>query len=221
MRGRGHWILYSSRELAWIRKQRGMPRRAAHAMFCRTFRRSDVSLDNFKKLCARKGWRTGRTGCFPKGHIPHNLGKTMPYHANRARTQFKKGHLPHTTRYLGHERVSMDGYVEISIADTNPHTGYGRRYVLKHRYLWTQQHGPVPAGHCLKCLDGNRRNTDPSNWIPISRSLLPFLNGHRGPHYDQAAPAVKPAILTLAQLKRARFLKTHARGGELNKENHG
>jgi len=135
----------------------------------------------------------------------------MPFNANCARTQFKKGGLPHNTKYLGHERVSVDGYIEISVAETNPYTGYGRRYVLKHKYLWERQHGPVPEGHVLKSLDGNRLNTDPSNWTLIPRSLLPFLNGHRGPYYDRAAPAVKPVILTLAKLKRARFLKTAAR----------
>jgi hypothetical protein len=93
--------------------------------------------------------------------------------------------------------------VEISVKETNPHTGYERRYVLKHKYLWERQHGPVPAGHVLKCLDGNRLNTDPSNWTLISRSLLPLLNGHWGHNYDQAAPELKPAILTLAKLKRA------------------
>lgn len=206
MRGQG--ILYSLKELAWIKKHCAKPRRAAHARFCRTFSRPDVSLDHFKSLCSREGWCTGRTGCFPKGHVPDNKGKAMPYNANTAKTQFKKGGLPHNTKYLGHERVSKDGYVEISVAETNPHTGYGRRYVLKHRHLWEQRNGPVPAGHSLKSLDGNRLNTDPSNWPPISRSLLPFLNGHRGPNYDQAAPEVKPAILTLAKLKHARFSKT-------------
>lgn len=209
MKGRG--IPYSPKELAWIKRRCAMPRREAHALFCRTFGRSDISLDNFKSLCTRQGWRTGRTGHFAKGGRPHNLGKQMPYNANSARTQFKKGGLPHNAKSLGHERVSKDGYVEISVAETNPHTGYGRRYVLKHRHLWEQRNGPVPEGHVLKAIDGNRLNTDPSNWTLIQRSLLPFLNGHRGPNYDQAAPAVKPAILTLAQLKRARFAKVNGK----------
>lgn len=210
MSGRGHAIRYTRQELSWIQRHRRMPRREAHAVFCRTFHRSDVSLENFKRLCLRHGWTTGRTGCFPKGHVPHNLGKPMPSHANSARTQFQRGGLPHNTKYLGHERVSKDGYAEISVAETNPHTGFCRRYVLKHKYLWEQQHGPVPAGSVLKCRDGNRLNTDPANWVLISRSLLPFLNGHRGPHYDQAVPDAKPAILTLAKLKHARFSKTNS-----------
>ncbi len=186
-----------------------MPRREAYALFCRTFRRDDVALDNFKALCVRNGWTTGRTGCFPKGGTAPNKGKTMPRNANSAKTQFKQRRLPHNTKYLGHERIN-DGYVELSIAEPNPHTGYWRRYVLKHRHLWAQQYGPVPAGHVLKSIDGNRLNTDPSNWIMIPRGLLPFLNGHRGPNYDQAAPEVKSAIMTLAKLKRAYFSKIKA-----------
>lgn len=202
---RGHRISYSTTELAWIQSHCAMPRRAAHALFCATFSRSDVAIEHFKALCTRRGWATGRTGCFVKGQRPHNYGKTMPFNPHSARTQFQKGHAPHNTRYLGHERIDKYGYIEISIDEMNPHTGFSRRYVLKHRYLWERQYGPVPAGHCLKCLDGNRRNTDPLNWCLVSRSLLPFLNGHRGPNYDAAPPAVKPAILALAKLKLARF----------------
>ncbi|MCS6287722.1 MAG: HNH endonuclease [Nitrospira sp.] len=200
---KGQAIPYTAQELAWIKRHCTVPRREAHARFCRRFDRPDVTLAHFTALCNRRGWATGRTGCFLQGNVPYNKGLKRPFNANSARTQFKPGHLPHNTKYLGHERLTDDGYVEISVAETNPYTGYDCRYVLKHKYLWAQQHGPVPPGHVLKCLDGNRLNTDPSNWILISRSLLPFLNGHRGPNYDQAAPELKPAILTLAKLKLA------------------
>jgi HNH endonuclease len=205
---KGHRIIYSANELAWIKRHGTKPRREAHARFVDRFNRHDVKLDAFQNLCQRKGWATGRSGCFPKGHTPTNRGQKMPYNANSSKTQFKKGHLPANATYLGHERVTKDGYIEISVAETNPHTGYGRRYVLKHRYLWEQRYGPIPAGHFLKSKDSNRRNTDPGNWILLSFSLRPFLNGHRGPNYDQAPPELKPAILTLAKLKHARFSKS-------------
>jgi hypothetical protein len=64
------------------------------------------------------------------------------------------GQLPHNTQYLGHERVSKDGYVEVSIDEVYPHTGYGRRYLLKHVHKWEKANGPVPDGLCLKCVDG-------------------------------------------------------------------
>lgn len=200
-------LSYTDAELAWIKTNAKRIRARAHADFCRSFARSDVSLSNFDTLCKRMGWMTGRTGRYKKGSVPANKGKSMPYNENSARTRFKKGQISPNAKYLGHERVSKDGYVEISIDQTNPHTGFERRYVLKHKYLWEQIHGKVPAGMCLKCLDGNRLNSDPANWEAIPRALLPFLNGHRGPHYDLVAPDLKPAVLTLARLKRARFTK--------------
>ena len=200
---RGTSIKYTDAELEWIKQRRTWNRKKAHRKFCEKFQRSDVSFENFCALCQRKGWSTGRDGRFEKGMAPANKGKKMPYNANRERTQFKKGNLPHNTRHLGHERVGKDGYVEISIDEINPHTGFERRYVLKHKYLWEKEHGKLPAGMCLKCLDGNRQNTDPSNWQAIPRGALPFLNGHRGHDYETAPAELKPTVLALAKVKHA------------------
>tara|TARA_R110000751_G_scaffold146094_9_gene250001 strand:+ start:6967 stop:7602 length:636 start_codon:yes stop_codon:yes gene_type:complete len=198
---KGRWITYSEAELAWLEQRREMTRRALHTHFCRAFGRTDVTLDNIKALCKRNGWLTGRSGHFQKGAPPANKGKKMPFHPNCARTQFKKGQEPHNTKHLGHERLRTDGYVEISVAETNPHTGYPRRYVQKHRWLWEKLHGPVPEGHCLKSLDGNKANTDPANWECIPRGLLPRLSGRHTRAYDPAPAALKPLIMATAKLE--------------------
>lgn len=197
---KGRYIAYSETQLAFIKRHRRRPRRELHALFLARFRRRDITADHIKALCTRKGWKTGRTGCFQKGSVPANKGKKMPYNANSARTQFKKGGLPHNTKFAGHERVSKDGYVEISINESNPHTGYERRYVLKHRWLWEKRNGPVPAGMCLKCK-GDKLNTDPSNWDLVPRALLPRLNGRFGRGYDDAPPELKPTIIAAAKLE--------------------
>jgi hypothetical protein len=198
---KGHHLAYSKEEISWIRQHRHLPHRQGHARFQERFKRPDVSIVNYKSMCWRKGFHTGRTGCFPKGLIPWNRGKEMPFNPNSAKTQFKKGQYPPNAKALGYERLTKDGYVEISIAETNPHTGYGRRFVLKHKYLWQRINGPLPAGYCLKAVDGNRQNPDPYNWIAIPRGMLPLINGNRGPNYDHASPEVRPAILTLARLR--------------------
>lgn len=54
---------------------------------------------------------------------------------------------------------------------------------------------------CLKCLDGDRRNTDPSNRELIPRAIPPHLIGRYEIDYDAAESEVKPAIMTLARLK--------------------
>lgn len=199
---KGKAIPYSELELGWIEIRKAMPRRQLHAEFCARFKRTDVSLVALKALCKRKGWMTGRTGCFPKGNVPDNKGKKMPFNPNTARTQFKKGHRPHTWRGAGHEAIDpKDGYVWMIVDETNPHTGAPTRRVMKHRWLWEQLHGPVPDGMRLKCLDGDKTNTDPSNWEAIPMALAPRLNGRFGRGYDQAPAELKPTIMAIAKLE--------------------
>lgn len=206
---KGRSIPYTADELEWLEERKEWPRATLHEVFVMLFDREDVSLANLNALMKRKGWMTGRNGCFKKGQEPFNKGKKCPEgvggrHPNARKTQFKKGQEPHNTRYLGHERLSKDGYIEVSIAETNPHTGYGRRYVQKHVWLWEQANGPVPEGYCLKCLDGDRTNTAPSNWKAIPRGALPRLNGGRASRvmaYDSAPAELKPSILGVALLE--------------------
>jgi len=200
---------FNDAEISWLRENRTMVISDYHAAFCKRFSRTDILLQSLHALRKRKGWRTGRTGCFAKGLIPHNKGKRCApgeggRHPNARRTQFQKGRLPHNTRGAGHERIdSKDGYVILIVDEVNPWTGAATRPVHKHRYLWEQANGPLPDGYVLKCLDGDKRNCDPSNWEPIPRGILPQLNGRHGIAYDQAAPEVKPVLMTLAKLKRA------------------
>jgi hypothetical protein len=198
-RGRSH--RYSPAEIAWMGENRTLPCREAHALFCAAFSRADVSEENFHALRVRRGLKTGRTGRIEKGNVPANKGMKMPFNANSAKTQFKQGNVPHTMKFEGHEHITKDGYVEISVAEVNPHTGFERRYVQKHRWLWEKLNGPVPEGMALKCLDGDRKNTDPSNWECIPRAMLPRLNGIHGRGYDAAQAELKPVILAVTKLE--------------------
>lgn len=205
----GRLRAFNDAEIAWLRENHAMPIGEYHEAFRALFDRPDVTAQKLHGLRKRQGWKTGRTGQFAKGSVSHNKGKkcepgTGGLHPNAQRTQFKKGQAPHTTKYLGHERVSTDGYVEISVAERNPHTGYERRYVLKHKWLWEQANGPVPEGHALKCLDSNPLNTDPSNWEPVHRGVLARLNGGRFRKtlaYDDAPAELKPTVMAIAKLK--------------------
>lgn len=201
---KGRAIEYSDAELFWIQDNSKRQRREAHAEFVELWNRPDVSLSNFNALCKRNGWMTGRTGCFAKGQAAHNKGKKMPFNPNSARTQFKKGRLPHNTRGAGHERIdSKDGYVIMIVDEPNPWTGAKTRPVHKHRYLWEKLNGPVPEGHRLKCLDGDKTNTDPSNWEAIPAAMAPRLNGRFGRGYDDAPAELKPTIMLTAKLEHA------------------
>lgn len=206
-RARGRYVgrhrLFSFEELAWLSEKRTLQMGDLHRAFCTRFHRVDVSAKAIHALRKRKGWKTGRTGCYEKGHVPANKGQKMPFNANSALTQFKKGRAPRNAKFVGHEYVDTGGYVLVSINEVNPHTGLERRYVFKHRLLWENQNGPLPHGYALKCLDGNKLNTDPSNWKALSRAVLCRLNG--GPKkkrisYDEAPAELKPTILAAAEL---------------------
>ncbi|GEP11257.1 HNH endonuclease [Methylobacterium gnaphalii] len=183
-----------------------------HRVFCAHFGRTDSTAEQLNALRKRQGWRTGRTGRFSPGQASHNKGKVCPpgvggRHPNARKTQFKKNALPHNYRGAGHERIDdKDGYVVMIVAETNPWTGADTRPVLKHRYLWEQANGPLPDDHCLKCLDGDKTNTDPSNWEAIPRGVLPRLNGGRHKKrlaYDAAPDELKPTVLAVAKLEHA------------------
>lgn len=269
-RGKGVARRYSKRELAWISRRRRMPRIDLHAAFVARFGRKDISFNNIKQLCTRRGWhtdpqerrrrtvgrtkfsaaeraflkrrqtlprrelhaayvekfgreisiealkalgdrlglRTGRTGRFEKGGVPANKGKRMPYNANSARTQFKKGCLngraADVQKPVGAERVSKDGYIERKIHNERP---FQSRWRTVQRINWEKLHGPVPKGHVLKCLDGNKRNTDPSNWELISRAVLARRNkrfsGERlPPELERAAIAIAKLDTALGERRR-------------------
>jgi HNH endonuclease len=268
---RGARISYSETELAWIKACCDMARTELHALFVQVFGRQDVSFDNIKSLCSRRGWQTGpdgrrrnagkslvftpdqaawlranaslsrpevgpafaaafpgtqitadkiiswrkrnriatgRTGRFEKGGVSHNKGKKGFAAPGSEKGWFRKGHIPHTARGVGHESIDDEGYVWMIVAGRNPHTGADTRRVMKHRWLWEQANGPVPAGHALKCLDGDKTNTDPSNWECIPRALLPRLNGRFGRDYDHVPAELKPTILAIAKLEhKARELR--------------
>lgn len=204
---KGRAIDYLPEELAWIEARKDWPRAILHSGFCFRFGRRDVSKGALNALCKRNGWKTGRSGCFQPGLVPHNKGKPMPpeTRAKVAPTMFKPGsrHGEADRRYkpIGTVRVT-NGYLKQKVHDGMPPQS---RWRLVHVIRWEAEHGPVPPGMALKCLDGNRQNTDPENWEAIPRGMLPRLAGGRWNRlpYDSAPDELKPTIMAIAKLDHA------------------
>lgn len=207
---KGRSIPYTAEELAFIKSVAQWPRGEALAAFSQKFRRDDVSLQNFNALCKRNGWLTGRTGQFSVGHSTHNKGVPCVEgkggrHPNSRKTQFSKGHRNGVAvklwKPIGTERIAKDGYLERKVNDDMPLQGRWRTVQL---IEWEAANGPILDGHCLKCLDGNKLNTHPSNWEMIPRAMLPHLNGGRFKTriaFDEATPELKPALMAVAKIK--------------------
>lgn len=213
---KGHRISYSADEMAWLEANRLLPIAEYRAGFCEAFARGDVTAGHLHSLRKRKGWKTGRTGCFERGQAPANKGtKCAPgvggRHPNAQRTQFTKGERRGVAvrlyKPIGTERLSKEGYRERKIHDGMP---LQSRWRAVHLIEWEAANGPIPAGHCLKCI-GDKADTSPANWTLIPRALLPRLNGGRHGSrlaYDQAEPELRPAVLTIAKIEhRARELR--------------
>ncbi|TYC93016.1 HNH endonuclease [Novosphingobium sp. BW1] len=209
---KGRAIPYSTAEMAWLEANKTLSISDYHAAFQQRFGRADVTAANLHALRKRKGWRTGRSGFFVKGQEPVNKGKKCApgkggLHPNSRRTQFKKGQMSGTAQHnykpIGYERITEDGYVERKISDTG---AARQRWRAVHLLNWEATHGPLPEGHALKCLDGNKQNTEPGNWELVHRGVLARLNGGRFRKtlpYDQAPAELKPTVMAVAKLKHA------------------
>jgi hypothetical protein len=164
---KGRQIKYSWEELEFIKTRRTLVRKELHEAFCNKFKRLDISLINLNALCKRKGWLTGRTGCFKKGNTPHP--DAHPKGPNK--TSFKSGRMPHNWKPVGSERISKDGYVEVKTKEP-------RTWKLKHRVVWERERGSVKKGHIIILLDGDKTNCDIKNLYEISRAVNSQLNKH-------------------------------------------
>lgn len=102
---------------------------------------------------------------FKPGTVPLNKGKKMDpdVYKRCAGTMFKPGNIPPNYKPVGSERVNVDGYIEVKVKDP-------RTWKLKHRVVWEQANGPIPAGHNIQFKNGNPKDVRLENLYIISKS---------------------------------------------------
>lgn len=119
---------------------------------------------------------SGVTGYFEKGHEPMNKGRKQTEYMSpeaierTAATRFHKGNLPHNTKPIGYERITVDGYVEVKIAMRPSAQNKNDNFPGKHVLAWEAENGPIPEGYCLRFLDGNKQNCSIDNLALVSRA---------------------------------------------------
>ena len=91
---------------------------------------------------------------FKKNQPAHNKGKS----GKPNKTSFKKGVKPKNAKNEGDTMIKrpVEGipYMYIKIAG---------KWLLMHRYLWTQSYGPIPSGFVVRFKDGNTMNIELDN----------------------------------------------------------
>jgi len=129
---------------------------------------------------------TGLSGRFKKGMTPANKGKKMSpeLYAKSAPTMFKPGQMPQNTDLIGTEKLLADGYIWVKI-DNQPKVKKTVNWIQKHRKIWQEQNGPIPEGHVIIFLDGDRTNFDIDNLACISKAENARLN-QRKLRFDNA-----------------------------------
>lgn len=82
--------------------------------------------------------------------------------ARTAKNRFKKGQDPHNTVSIGHERVTVDGYIEVKVRHVK-NGDKNKNFELKHRLVWIENFGPIPEGFMVGFKDGDSLNILPEN----------------------------------------------------------
>jgi len=200
-RNRGKSTVLTPEQIDWLRANATLSRADVEPAFRAAFPDAAATAAQIIGWRKRNKVKTGRTGHFEKGHAPWTKGRKLPPNANSQATQFRRGRNPHNAKSIGYESLNPDGYVLICVDRPNPFTGYRTHMAFKHKELWVAEHGPIPDGHVLKCLDGDKTNCDPSNWECIPQGMLPRLNGKSGRAYDHAPAELKPTIFATAKLE--------------------
>ena len=191
--------IYSDEQVQFVRDNcPHMPKKELLKRFNARFG-TEITLSKLKALMANRKVNSGRTGCFPKGHRPWNYGTKGQGLTGPNKKSFKKGNIPPNRKPLWHERIcSKDGFILMKVPEKNPYTGFPTRYKHKHVWVWEQEHGPVPDGHVVFFIDGDKTNCVPGNLMLIQRAELLRLNQHG---YKDAPEELKPSILALSRLQ--------------------
>jgi hypothetical protein len=156
----------------------------------------------------QKGTTIGQAFWFKKGNVAKNKGHRCPgYGPGRMKeTQFKKGHRGGVAlevyRPIGSERIGKGGYLQRKIHDGWP---LQSRWRAVHLILWEQANGPLPKGHAVIFINGDRSDIRLDNLACITRRELMARNSvHNLPK------PLAQTVQLLGRLNRQLRKRTHA-----------
>jgi len=164
---------YEQEHIDFIKAHQGASAREMAELFTEHFN-IHVTKNQMKAVMYRNNISSGKTGRFEKGNIPHSKGQKMSkeQYEKCKPTMFKKGHIPKNHRKIGSERITKDGYIEVKIEDPDV-------WGLKHRLIYEEHYGEIPAGYSVIFGDGDKLNCDINNLILVSRSELLIMNRNK------------------------------------------
>ena len=189
---KGPYRKFTDEQLQFIRDNVVNTEKGLTELVNKTFG-TNYSVSSISNMKTKLGIHSGLVGGrFQKGQISHNKGKkwddfmSPEAQANSRKTTFKKGNIPHNHRPVGSERVNVDGFAEVKVAEPN-------KWKLKHRLLWEEVNGEIPEGYKIIFLDGNRSNIQLSN-LEMVKDAEEFIMNQQG-LFSHDADMTKSGVL--------------------------
>ena len=151
----------------YAREIAGILGRGISSIYCKA---RTLGIESSREKIQRAGYEVSKSPAsiaarFQNGSVPLNKGKKVSpeIYAKMQPTMFKKGQTPVNHRDVGSERVNVDGYIEIKVAEPN-------RWRLKHRVIWEQVNGAIPEGFNVQFKNHNRKDCRIENLYLISKA---------------------------------------------------
>lgn len=164
----------------------------------------------------------GKSGRFPKGHVPSNKGLRRPgWSKGRGRmqeTQFKPGDRAHNYKPIGSVVRRSDGYWVRKVQD---HGRQVDRWRTVHALLWEAHNGPIPDGYLVTIRGGVP--DDPDEITIDKLSLISKADNARRNAFHRYPQPIKDAIRAKSSLTRAinrKQGKTRSDKGKRNRREH-
>lgn len=172
-----------------------------------------IGIESTKEKIARSGRMSSNhpnavASRFKKGSVPPNKGKKMSpeVYEKVKHTMFRKGHMPINHKPVGSERINVDGYVEVKMAEPS-------KWRLKHRVIWEDANGKIPPGYNIQFKNGNTQDVRLDNLYIISRAEQMGKENSMHARYPEELKAV---IRLKGSIKRqiTEYKKKHGDGKE-------
>ena len=151
----------------YAREIAGILGRGISSIYCKA---RTLGIESSREKIQRAGYEASKSPAsiaarFQNGSVPLNKGKKVSpeIYAKMQPTMFKIGQTPANHRDVGSERVNVDGYIEIKVAEPN-------RWRLKHRVIWEQVNGAIPKGFNVQFKNHNRQDCRIENLYLISKA---------------------------------------------------
>lgn len=139
----------------------------------------------------------GRVRCTFRGMRRGKLG---------GKHQFQVGNVPANNHPVGTEREWSDGHVYVKFREPMKTDRHGHKcWMPKSRMVWEQANGmKVPDGHVIRFADGDNRNFDPDNLVPLPRKVATTILAMHLDYHDRDSLMLAADIAALTMETKAK-----------------